>query len=161
MFKKKKGAIMKRDQRMVEFTEHINKFMQQTVHAFSLVDKQLSELNSVLFALLKDMGKLEDADCESCGKNITSPVINGLSKKKECPTCCESPVNTSNQQLKIGIEDRPRITKMSEGKRTIGIISESYTNNLILSMSLVMVGTAHALEDHISTVFLGRISNQV
>ena len=91
MLKKRRGAIMKRDQRMVEFTEHINKFMQQTVHAFSLVDKQLSELNSVLFALLKDMGKLEDADCESCGKNITSPVINGLSKKKECPTCCESP----------------------------------------------------------------------
>ena len=81
---------MKRDQRMVEFTEHINKFMQQTVHAFSLVDKQLSELNSVLFALLKDMGKLEDADCESCGKNITRPVINGLSKTKECATCRES-----------------------------------------------------------------------
>ena len=81
---------MKRDQKMVEFTEHINKFMQQTVHAFSLVDKQLSDLNSILFALLKDMGKSEEVDCESCGKNTTRPVINGLSKTKECATCRES-----------------------------------------------------------------------
>ncbi len=78
---------MKRDQKISEFAEYMNKFMRQTVEAFTQVDNQLSKLNIILFALLKDMGKLEDVNCNNCGKNITRPVIYGLSKNDDCPAC--------------------------------------------------------------------------
>ena len=72
---------------MSEFAEHMNKFMRQTVEAFTLVDNRLSKLNIILFALLKDMGKSEDINCESCGGSITRPVIDGLPKKDKCSAC--------------------------------------------------------------------------
>tara|TARA_A100001201_G_scaffold1778_2_gene4560 strand:- start:182 stop:493 length:312 start_codon:yes stop_codon:yes gene_type:complete len=73
-----------------EFTEHIQTFMTQTVQAFGIVDNQLSKLNILLFALLKEMGKSEDIVCANCGENITRPLINGLPKQDDCPTCGEN-----------------------------------------------------------------------
>ena len=64
--------------------------MRQTVSGFTLVDNQLSKLDIILFALLKDMGKSEDVNCENCGESITRPVINGLPKNDECPACGEN-----------------------------------------------------------------------
>ena len=81
---------MKRDQKMSEFAEYMNKFMRQTVEALTVIDSQLSKLNIILFALLKDMGKLEDINCQKCGENITRPAIKGLPKKDECPACEEN-----------------------------------------------------------------------
>lgn len=72
---------------MKEFTEHIQTFMTQTVQAFGIVDNQLSKLNILLFALLKEMGKSEDIVCANCGENITRPLIDGLPKQDDCPTC--------------------------------------------------------------------------
>ena len=81
---------MKRDQKISEFAEYMNKFMRQTVEALTLVDNQLNKLNIVLFALLKDMGKSEDVNCQNCGENITRPVIYGLPKNDQCPACGEN-----------------------------------------------------------------------
>lgn len=78
---------MKRDQKISELAEYMNKFMRQTVEALTLVDNQLSKLNIILFALLKDMGKSEELNCNNCGENITRPVIYGLSKNDDCPAC--------------------------------------------------------------------------
>ena len=72
---------MKRDQKIGELAEYMNKFMRQTVEALTIVDNQLNKLNIVLDALLKDMGKSEDVNCQNCGENITRPVIYGLPKK--------------------------------------------------------------------------------
>jgi len=80
---------MKRDQKISELAEYMNKFMRQTLEALTLVDSQLSKLNIVLFALLKDMGKSEDVNCQNCGEAITRPVIYGLPKNDECPACGE------------------------------------------------------------------------
>ena len=46
---------MKQDKMIIELAEQIQTFMGQTVQAFSIVDNQLSKLNIVLFALLKDI----------------------------------------------------------------------------------------------------------
>tara|TARA_R100000388_G_scaffold27005_1_gene21071 strand:+ start:265 stop:576 length:312 start_codon:yes stop_codon:yes gene_type:complete len=73
-----------------EFTEHIQTFMTQTVQAFGIVDNQLSKLNILLFALLKEMGKSEDVVCANCGESITRPLIDGLPKQDDCPTCGEN-----------------------------------------------------------------------
>ena len=81
---------MKRDQKMSEFAEYMNKFMRQTIEALTVVDSQLNKLNIILFALLKDMDKLEDINCQKCGENITRPAINGLPKMDECPACEEN-----------------------------------------------------------------------
>jgi rRNA maturation endonuclease Nob1 len=81
---------MKQDKTFAEFAEQIQTFMGQTVQAFSIVDNQLSKLNIVLFALLKDMGKTEDITCANCGERVTRPIINGLPKQDECPTCGEN-----------------------------------------------------------------------
>ena len=81
---------MKRDQKMSEFAEYMHKFMGQTVEALTVVDSQLSKLNTILFALLKDMGKVDDINCQKCGENITRPAIEGLPKKDECPACEEN-----------------------------------------------------------------------
>ena len=81
---------MKRDQNMSEFAEYMKKFMRQTIGALTVVDGQLCKLNIILFALLKDMGKLEDINCQKCGENITRPAINGLPKNDECPACEEN-----------------------------------------------------------------------
>ena len=78
---------MKRDQRMSEFAEYMNKFMRQTIDALTLADSQISRLNIILFALLEDLGKLEVINCRKCGEGITRPVINGLPNKSECPAC--------------------------------------------------------------------------
>ena len=80
---------MKEDEMIAQFAEQIQTFMGQTVQAFSIVDNQLSKLNIILFALLKDMGKSEDITCANCGEQITRPIINGLPKQSECPTCGE------------------------------------------------------------------------
>ena len=81
---------MKRDQKIGELAEYMNKFMRQTVEALTIVDNQLKKLNIVLDALLKDMGKSEDVNCQNCGKNITRPVIYGLPKNDQCPACGEN-----------------------------------------------------------------------
>ena len=81
---------MKQDKTFAEFAEQIKTFMGQTVQAFGIVDNQLSKLNILLFALLKDMGKSEDIVCANCGENITRPLINGLPKQDDCPTCGEN-----------------------------------------------------------------------
>lgn len=81
---------MKKDQMIIEFAEQMNTFMGQTVQAFSIVDNQLSKLNIVLFALLKDMGKTEDITCANCDERVTRPIINGLPKQDECPVCGEN-----------------------------------------------------------------------
>ena len=81
---------MKRDQKISELAEYMNKFMRQTLEALTLVDSQLSKLNIVLFALLKDMGKSEDVNCQNCGENVTRPVIHGLPKNDQCPACGEN-----------------------------------------------------------------------
>ena len=81
---------MKRDQKMSEFAEYMNKFMRQTIEALTVVDSQLNKLNIILFALLKDMDKLEDINCQKCGENITRPAISGLANKEECPACEEN-----------------------------------------------------------------------
>ncbi len=70
-----------------EFAEQIRTFMEQTVQAFSIVDNQLNKLNVLLFALLKEEGKSEDIDCSNCGATITRPILMGLPKQDECPTC--------------------------------------------------------------------------
>ena len=81
---------MKRDQKIGELAEYMNKFMRQTVEALTIVDNQLNKLNIVLDALLKDMGKSEDVNCQNCGENITRPVIYGLPKNDLCPACGEN-----------------------------------------------------------------------
>ena len=81
---------MKRDQEIGELAEYMNKFMRQTVEALTIVDNQLNKLNIVLDALLKDMGKSEDVNCQNCGENITRPVIYGLPKNDQCPACGEN-----------------------------------------------------------------------
>ena len=81
---------MKRDQKISEFAEYMNKFMRQTVEALRVVDNQLGKLNIVLFALLKDMGKSEDVNCQNCGDKVTRPVIHGLPKNDQCPACGEN-----------------------------------------------------------------------
>lgn len=81
---------MKQDQMMSELVQQVNTFMGQTVQAFTVVDNQLSKLNIVLFALLKDMGKSEDITCANCGERVTRPLINGLPKQDECPVCGEN-----------------------------------------------------------------------
>ena len=81
---------MKRDQKISEFAEYMNKFMRQTVEALRVVDNQLGKLNIVLFALLKDMGKSEDVNCQNCGEKVTRPVIHGLPKNDQCPACGEN-----------------------------------------------------------------------
>ena len=81
---------MKQDQMITELVQQINTFMGQTVQAFTVVDNQLSKLNIVLFALLKDMGKSEDITCANCDERVTRPIINGLPKQDECPTCGEN-----------------------------------------------------------------------
>ena len=81
---------MKRDQKISEFAEYMNKFMRQTVEALRVVDNELGKLNIVLFALLKDMGKSEDVNCQNCGDKVTRPVIHGLPKNDQCPACGEN-----------------------------------------------------------------------
>ena len=81
---------MKRDQKISEFADYMNKFMRQTVEALTLVDNQLGKLNIVLFALLKDMGKSEDVNCQNCGEKVLRPVIHGLPKNDQCPACGEN-----------------------------------------------------------------------
>lgn len=72
---------------MGEFASHINKFMRQTVGALTLVDNQLTELNNILFALLKELAMSEEVVCANCDENITRPQIEGLQKIEECPAC--------------------------------------------------------------------------
>ena len=90
---------MKKDKMMIEFSVQIKKFMLQTVEALTLIDKKISRLDTILAALLDDMGKSEGINCSKCGDLFTRFLINGLPKENDCPSCKRNPRAESNSKV--------------------------------------------------------------
>jgi predicted RNA-binding Zn-ribbon protein involved in translation (DUF1610 family) len=72
-----------------EMAQNVQTFMEQTIQAFGVVDNDLRKLNFLLFALLREMGKVEDVKCTNCGNDVIRPLIEGLPKQNDCPLCGE------------------------------------------------------------------------
>tara|TARA_R100001510_G_C7548368_1_gene133129 strand:+ start:65 stop:376 length:312 start_codon:yes stop_codon:yes gene_type:complete len=72
-----------------ELVQNTQTFMEQTIQAFGVVDNDLRKLNFLLFALLREMGKVEDVKCSNCDNPVVRPIVEGLPKQNECPICGE------------------------------------------------------------------------
>ena len=72
-----------------EMAQNVQTFMEQTIQAFGVVDNDLRKLNFLLFALLREMGKVEDVKCTNCGNAVIRPLIECLPKQNDCPLCGE------------------------------------------------------------------------
>tara|TARA_A200000159_G_scaffold160830_1_gene181617 strand:+ start:508 stop:816 length:309 start_codon:yes stop_codon:yes gene_type:complete len=72
-----------------EMAQNVQTFMAQTIQAFGVIDNDLKKVNFLFFALLREMGKVEDVECVNCGNAVIRPLIEGLPKQTDCPLCGE------------------------------------------------------------------------
>ena len=72
-----------------EMAQNVQTFMEQTIQAFGVIDNDLRKVNFLLFALLREMGKVEDVVCANCENPVIRPLIEGLPKQNDCPLCGE------------------------------------------------------------------------
>ena len=73
-----------------ELAQNTQTFMEQTIQAFGLIDKEMQKQGFLLFALLREMGKVEDVVCVNCGNPVVRPMIEGLPQQDICPICGEN-----------------------------------------------------------------------
>ena len=72
-----------------ELAQKTQTFMEQTIQAFGIIDKEMQKQGFLLFALLREMGKVEDVVCANCENPVIRPLIEGLPKQNDCPLCGE------------------------------------------------------------------------
>ena len=78
-----------------EVTELKNELSQ---FANALVQEVMKH-NTLIYALLNDMGKMEKIICENCGEEVARPVLKDLENNDDCPSCGKSLFVTKQADL--------------------------------------------------------------
>ena len=73
-----------------ELAQHTQTFMEQTIQAFAIIDNEMQKQSLLFFALLREMGKVEDVTCVNCGNPVVRHMIEGLPQQDICPICGEN-----------------------------------------------------------------------
>jgi len=73
-----------------ELAQNTQTFMEQTIQAFAIIDNEMQKQSLLFFALLREMGKVEDVTCVNCGNPVVRPMIEGLPQQDICPICGEN-----------------------------------------------------------------------
>jgi len=71
------------------------KQLQKDVHEMRGVINQLinamtsdvGRLNSLVFGILKEDGRIKEHHCHKCSQRILSPILNAVPIDKKCPSC--------------------------------------------------------------------------
>lgn len=69
-----------------ELTELKNELSQ---FANALVQEVMKH-NTLIYAMLEDMGKMEKVVCENCNEEVARPILKGLDNNDDCPSCGKS-----------------------------------------------------------------------
>ena len=57
--------------------------------AKALVEEVMKH-NTLIYALLDDMNKMEKIICENCKEEVARPILKGIANNDECPSCKRS-----------------------------------------------------------------------
>jgi formylmethanofuran dehydrogenase subunit E len=80
MSRQRKPTIREVQSDIVDMRQYLTQFTKA-------VSMDIHRLNVILFSYLKEVGKVEEVMCDSCGQEILLPNIEGIEKETHCPSC--------------------------------------------------------------------------
>ena len=73
---------------------------------------ELMKHGKIIYALLEDLGKLENLICENCKETISRPIIKGIENTDECPSCKRSLF----KKTQISLDDMQQAVNKSDSE---------------------------------------------
>tara|TARA_R100000234_G_scaffold33008_1_gene19408 strand:- start:50 stop:364 length:315 start_codon:yes stop_codon:yes gene_type:complete len=61
--------------------------------------QEVMKHNTLIYAMLSDMGKMEKIICENCGEEVARPVLKDIENTDDCPSCGKSLFITKQADL--------------------------------------------------------------
>tara|TARA_R100001082_G_C4253534_1_gene112463 strand:+ start:174 stop:461 length:288 start_codon:yes stop_codon:yes gene_type:complete len=67
--------------------EDVQAFMRETVKIIQYMGMDIVKLQTMVYNLLDDMGKMDRVPCHSCGEEIIRPLLPNIPLEDMCPMC--------------------------------------------------------------------------
>ena len=70
--------------------EDFENFVKEVAHVISIMGADVMKMQTIMYNLLDEMGKVEKPSCVSCKETLLIPVVQNVDKSEVCPNCGEN-----------------------------------------------------------------------
>ncbi|MAR83304.1 MAG: hypothetical protein CMF55_00715 [Legionellales bacterium] len=70
--------------------EQFERFVQEVSQVITIMGADVMKMQSMMYNLLDELGKVEKPVCVACKEVLIIPVIKGIEKSDICPACGEN-----------------------------------------------------------------------
>ena len=70
--------------------EHFENFIQEVAGVISIMGADIMKIQTIMYNLLDEMGKVEKPTCVSCKETLLIPIVQNVDKSDNCPSCGEN-----------------------------------------------------------------------
>ena len=70
--------------------EDFENFVQEVAHVISVIGADVMKMQTIVYNLLDEMGKVEKPTCVSCKEKLLIPVVQNIDRSDDCPNCGEN-----------------------------------------------------------------------
>jgi PHP family Zn ribbon phosphoesterase len=70
--------------------EDFERFVNEVAQAINFIGSDLGKVQTIMYNLLDELGKLEKPTCVNCETQLMIPIVKNIIKNENCPYCGEN-----------------------------------------------------------------------